>query len=578
MSRFRLTGLRSRILLLMIVAMLPALVLVLYTAERERQERAERVQQEALQLASLATARHEELIDVAREIEEMLSLLPFVVEGEEPACSELLASLLEKNLHYSGIFVLDPLGDLICSAPAADGEMNLADRAYFQQALEWRRFFVGPYIVGRLTDRRTLPAVYPVVSAEGEVEAVLVVGLDLDWLGRLNAAWGSEEQTIVVFDEEGTLLSFYPSGGVEIGDHSAAPIIRHVLDNPDAGIAEAEGVDGEEKLYGYAPLVQPGDNTVFVAVGIPATIAYGPATRELISDISALLLLLASLALAWLFGEMLIMRRVDRLVATTQALANGDLDARTNVSEVWGELDHLAQTVDDMADSLQQKIKERQRTEAHLHRLARRLATAQEEERRLLARELHDSAGQLVTALVIKLQMLQSELPESATALREELEASADLAANIGDELRDLSHSLRPPALDQLGLDAALRNLCEEFTRHTELPISYEGAELPEVPETVAISCFRFVQEGLNNIAKHAKASEASVTLSYETESLILTLADDGIGFSADAAPGMGLLSMRERIEGVGGELEIDSSGEGTCITARLTLAADFVA
>lgn len=572
MSRFRITGLRSRILFLMLLAMLPALVLVLATAIRARQERADRVQEEALQLALLAVDRYDELIQGARQLEETLGSLPFVVAGEQPACNELLATILEQNAYYSGIFVLNPRGDLICSAPPSDTPMNVADRDYFQEALAERRFFVGPYLTGRITGRPTLPSVYPVVDSDRTVQAVLVTGLDLGWLTRLNTVWDTEEQTIVVFDDKGTVLSRHPHGSVAIGDHSDAPIIRHVLASPTPGTTQAEGVDGIEKLYGYAPLSERSENNVFVAVGIPITAAYAPATRELLFDLTILLLILSCLALAWLFGEMLIMRRVDLMMATTQALASGDLNARTNVGQVWGELDHLAQTLDEMATSLQQEIEEHRETEARLHHLARRLATAQEEERRLLARELHDNAGQLVTVLAMRLQMLQSDLADSASDLHETLAATRSLTENLGQELRDLSHSLRPPTLDQLGLNVALELLCEEFAEHTKLSTTYEGTTLPELPESVAISCYRFVQEALNNVAKHAQARHVAVELSHEVDALTLTIVDDGVGFAADAAPGMGLLSMRERIEGIEGELEITSSSAGTRLSAQVPL------
>src|SRR5690606_6347925 len=205
----------------------------------------------------------------------------------------------------------------------------------------------------------------------------------------------------------------------------------------------------------------------------------------------------------------LIAGRVDRLLHTTEALAAGDLSARTGVRKVRGELDHLGTTLDGMAESLQKQIAERRQAELRMRNLALQLATVQEEERRALALELHDHAGQVLSALLIHLQLLADELPPELEEERQRLNEVVALGTSLGEELRSLAHSLRPPMIDRLGLDGALRVLCEELSYHTNLPITYQSAELPELDDIVAVSCYRFVQEALNNVTRHAQASQA---------------------------------------------------------------------
>jgi signal transduction histidine kinase len=158
-------------------------------------------------------------------------------------------------------------------------------------------------------------------------------------------------------------------------------------------------------------------------------------------------------------------------------------------------------------------------------------------------------------------------------AERERLNEVIALGASLGEELRNMAHSLRPPMIDRLGLDNALQTLCEELTYHTGLPVTYQGTELPRLDDTVAISCYRFVQEALNNVTRHAQAGQATVSLSRDNSHLTLEVTDDGVGFEAENASGLGLLGMRERIESIGGELTISSAhGAGARLVARVPL------
>jgi signal transduction histidine kinase len=502
-----------------------------------------------------------------------LGRLRVVREAEQPECNALLQEVMDENGSYTGIFVSAPNGDVICSAPPATEPTNASDRPYFQEVLARKELVLGPFVIGRITGMPTLPVLQPVLTDQGEVQAVVSVGLDLNWLERFNRSFGDDDHTLLVFSEDGTILSVFPHGKAAIGERSNAPLIRHVLANPSAGSTQSPGLDGVIRLYGYSPLSQGPENNAYVAVGIPTTQAVAAANRALVRNVSAWVLVIAGLGLAWMLSEILISSRVDRLLHTTQALASGDLAARTGVRKVRGELDHLGQTLDRMAGSLQNQIEERRRAEQRMRHLALQLATAQEEERRALALELHDNAGQVLTALLIHLQLLADQLPPDLEAERERLNEVISLGTSLGEELRTIAHTLRPPLIDRLVLDGALRTLCEELSYHTSLPISYETAEFPPLPDAVAVSCYRFVQEALNNVARHARASQASVSITIQDQNLVVEVSDNGVGFEAESATGLGMLGMRERIESIGGDLTITSNpGQGTRLVARVPL------
>jgi len=211
-----------------------------------------------------------------------------------------------------------------------------------------------------------------------------------------------------------------------------------------------------------------------------------------------------------------------------------------------------------------------------LRQLAKRIVTVQEEERRRVSRELHDEAGQSLTALKMSLEMVYAELPPSLTTIGPSLAEAIELTDETMERIRRLAHGLRPPALDALGLSMALEALCREVGSRAGLETVYEGCELPRLPDAMAISLYRFVQEALTNVIKHADAKQIVIKLRQEEDQLCLSVADDGRGLPAegqpplpDNSPGLGLVSMAERLTLLGGQLTIESQpGQGTRLMA----------
>ncbi|MCB0257462.1 MAG: ATP-binding protein, partial [Anaerolineae bacterium] len=148
------------------------------------------------------------------------------------------------------------------------------------------------------------------------------------------------------------------------------------------------------------------------------------------------------------------------------------------------------------------------------------------------------------------------------------------------DQLRTIAHDLRPAALGNLGLDAALRAFCRSFAARTQLTISYVGQQLGDLPEAVEIGLFRFLQEALTNVARHAEAKSVTVQLLGEQKYVNLSVTDDGLGFDVSTRLGhlqeedsIGLVGMKERIESVGGHLTILSEpGNGVTLVAWIPL------
>jgi signal transduction histidine kinase len=224
-----------------------------------------------------------------------------------------------------------------------------------------------------------------------------------------------------------------------------------------------------------------------------------------------------------------------------------------------------------------------QTSRQRLGRLARKVITAQEEERLRVSRELHDEAGQALIALKLDLEAIRASLPVELESTRQGLDEAISLTDETMDEMRILAHNLRPPVVEALGLNSALEGLCSDFARRTQLSIQYEDLDLPQLPDPVAISYYRFLQEALTNVAKHAGASQVQVVLGRTEDTLYLSVNDNGDGFSVDeksnparGAGGVGLTGMQERFEMLGGWVIIDSgTGKGTHVTAYVPIEAE---
>ncbi|MBI3942616.1 MAG: sensor histidine kinase, partial [Chloroflexi bacterium] len=207
--------------------------------------------------------------------------------------------------------------------------------------------------------------------------------------------------------------------------------------------------------------------------------------------------------------------------------------------------------------------------------LSRQLVEAQENERQHIARELHDEAGQALTSLMIDFRLLQQEVGYSP-AVTARIEAMKNQTVAILDNLHRLARNLRPPSLDKLGLVPALRQHIEIFGKQHNLEAQFETVDFDEerLPPELETALYRIVQEALNNIARHAHASHVGVGVERRGDRVVTFIEDDGTGFDPEEAlqqGRLGLLGMRERIESLGGNLEIESQpGLGTTIFVEL--------
>ena len=224
-------------------------------------------------------------------------------------------------------------------------------------------------------------------------------------------------------------------------------------------------------------------------------------------------------------------------------------------------------------------VTERKRAEEALSTVSRRLIGAHEEERARIARELHDDINQRLAVLAVAMGVLQGDLPASATEMIRRVNELKEQIKDLGNDVQALSHRLHSSKLEYLGLGTAAAAFCREFSEHQGVEVEFQSESIPKAlsPE-ISLCLFRVLQEALQNGAKHSGSRYFRVSLISSLDQIQMTISDEGIGFDVEEAMsghGLGITSMRERLNLVDGQFSVDSQpGKGTVIQAKVPLGS----
>lgn len=237
----------------------------------------------------------------------------------------------------------------------------------------------------------------------------------------------------------------------------------------------------------------------------------------------------------------------------------------------------------ELSDRLEQQREQLNHLSDKLRQLSQEIIIAQEQERQRIARELRDETEQGLTLLKVSLELLREDLIKvddnglSRDMVCERIGQTIFLCEETASKIHRLAHDLHPVALKDLGLKLALEGLCADFSEHTRLLVVYSGSSVPMLCDASQISLYRFAQEGLTNVIKHARAHRVTVSLQHDAHQVMLKIEDDGCGFcqaavgSQKSVSAMGLSGIQEQLSVLGGSLEIDSRpDQGTRLTAYL--------
>lgn len=614
MSRVRPSSLRVRLLLPILLALAPALGLVLYTDLEDRRQASARAREIALRMVRLASADHERLIDTARQLLTTLAELPQVRPAQAPACQALLAGLLRQHRLYANLGAIGPDGVLYCSALPQAGPVYAGDRAYFQRAVQSRAFAVGDQQFGRVTRRATINFGHPLLAADGRLEGVVFAALELAWLaeyaGRAALPAGAE---LLLVDGRGTILVRHPEperwAGRPAGE---APIVRALLAARGEGTTEAAGPDGVARLFAFTTLGgEAGAGRAHLAVGLATAAVFADADRALLRNLAVLLLVaLLALGLALAGAQLLLLRPVHRLLDATRRLAAGDLGARTGRPAGRGELGELAGAFDEMAEALERAEARRRADEALRQRnfeLEQQNRAVQEAAR--LKGEFVSVVSHELRAPLASIQgyvelLLEGQAGPLAPSQREALavvQRGAERLLALIQDLLDLARieagrlELEPARLDLRPLIRevadSLRPLLAARRQRLTLdlpdtlpPVWADGGRIAQALTNLLSNAHKYTPEGGQvTVAAAAGAgvvrvevTDTGVGLTPEEQAQLFTRffrARGGTGRDAGGT-GLGLVITRSLVELHGGQVAVTSApGAGSTFTITLPAA-----
>jgi signal transduction histidine kinase len=390
------------------------------------------------------------------------------------------------------------------------------------------------------------------------------------------ASLSAGEPITALLEASGLTLHESPHGGALVLADSQGRLLYAAGVNPEAALSSAqsaqgaagasfERVDGQDFAVAFSIVPQTGWRLLLREPwhGLSTL----PVLLQQWTPFALLIGVLVSF-LTLLFGLLFVVRPLRLLGDSARRIGQGDFSAASAPVGGVDEIEELRSAVDQMAQQIQAY---QAGVQSYLHSVTR----AQEEERARLARELHDETIQTLTALDHKLQKLQRTLDHEPEPIRRSLDDLHAMVAGATAEVRRFSRALRPLYLEDLGLAPALELLAKE----SNVGFTLVGAPRRVAPD-VELALYRIAQESLSNARRHGQANQIEVTLAFAPRQVLLTVADDGEGFTLPAdlavlARGghFGLMSMHERAQLVSAELEIETApNQGTTITVTAPL------
>ena len=450
--------------------------------------------------------------------------------------AQVLHRELNRELHdgfsTARLIVVDRLGRVVASS----AEYPLPQASTDRETVAWhaarprdRNFHLGVPRRSAFGDGMVIPYSRAIFDRKGEFAGVVIAELRAEYLARVYGALArGNDASTVVFNRDGVLLMRVPYDERILGRYATSMDEFREMLKASGNTEFTSTYDRKTRYYSHRVLR---DDPVLIAVGVDRDEVMAPVavrTRDRVALLSAATLLFA--ALVWF------------LVAELRRLA---------------------------------------RSEERLRAVSQRLMDVEEIQRRNLNRELHDRVGQNLSALQLNLATLRLELEGGTTrAADERLHDAQSLLEATSNQVRDVMADLRPAALDDFGLLAALRDHAAGVAARLRIPITVQGKDLEQrLPLATEMALFRIVQEALTNVALHARASKAEIVLSATPRAVRLSVTDNGSGFSAARPPRRaahyGIATMRERAEAVGARLRIVSRpGKGCRVEVELKRSA----
>ncbi len=360
------SGLRLRLLLLVLLACAPLVVLTLRTASEERRRLVKEWNERAQEMKELATREEQQVIGQTRQLLLALAESAPVRSGNLQDCKKLLDQLFGSYPRYANLGMVGTNGMVLVSARPMVEPANPTNRPFFRRALALRAFTIGDFPDGEADGKPTVNFSYPVFDSAGQVEGMVFAALDLDWVSRLESALPAQlpkGATWTETDRAGRILVRYPSPEKWIGRPFPEPSLLKTVFSQNHGEVEAVSSNGIAGYHVFAAMRSRfvPDNVVAILGSIPEQVLFAEADRRLTENLTWLgIAACFAFILGWIGSYLLVLRPVRTLVKSNARLATGDLSTRTGLADRGDELGQLTRTFDQMAQSMEHREVERQ--------------------------------------------------------------------------------------------------------------------------------------------------------------------------------------------------------------------------
>jgi len=619
MFRSHATGLRLRLMLLVVLALLPMFGLFFFHAAEDRAKKLNELQDEATRLAELAAGSIGQTVEGARQMLRTIASTEEVRTLNGPTSSALFADLLDESATYHNIGLLQPDGLTIASAVPLNKVFNLGDRPWFIRLQEHRDFTIGEFQISRFTNKPTLIFAYPLPGQPSDKPlSVVYAGLNLASLqSSISRPHLTPKSVIAVLDRNGTELARHPDAAKWTGKQAKSWAMFQAQGMRTNTTFETAGVDGVVRFYHYVPV--PGtDNSLFVNVGVSKEAVTAAVRADFLSQLGWLAILTGvALLCAWFFADISVLRHVRQLIDSSQRLAKGNWDAPSKSIGGARELQQLAHSFGEMAATLRahrsqleeevqertfelsrtnvfltDEISERKQAEAAANKLLIELKRSNEELEQFAYVASHD--------LQEPLRLVSAYTQLLLKRYREKLDSDADPIVNFITEgvnrmqqlIQDLlaysrvSSQNRPPSLADLAipLESALRNLAMTIQEH--------GAEITHDPlPTLLCDATKLGQLFQNLIANGIKFHgteppriHIGARKTDDGGAWLFSVSDNGIGIEPDyferifvifqrlhtrskyPGTGIGLAICKRIVEHHGGKIWVECEKNNGCI------------
>jgi signal transduction histidine kinase len=551
--------------------------------------------EDRLHLAETTAESVDALIQhTARQLE-AATLIP--VLGSDDTEKEQMERQYQVLGTFDKIVRLDPSGQALWTVPAsaeAPGWALAGDRQVLDAVQEGQTAIAQ--VSGGEVDRHPIAVVVtPIRDGSGTARGFLAGELHLSYAGAPLVPLPEREGGIhaQVVDARGYILAHSAVGETTSPDEHVDVLAPFIASGRPGTIIHGVG-GGRDHVVAYYPLESmPGG--VVVEQREDAALAL-PNDMERTVLVFGLGSLVVASGAAW-FHARTVVRPIRDLTNASKRIAAGSLEDPI-VATREDEVGELARSFDTMrvrlrdsleesrrwTEELETRVRERTRELESLSRsraeLLGKVISAQEEERKRIARELHDESAQALAALLVELQAMDEALPSSAREAKRSLARVKSQTTKALTDMRQVILDLRPSVLDELGLVAAVRWYARARLESSQVTVSLNvGGQQKRLPGSVETAMFRIAQEAINNVVKHAEAKHVSVQLEFTDERISLLVEDDGKGFDVtavtrteDGTACLGLVGMTERATLLGGNVTMQSEpGQGTQVRVEIS-------